>query len=567
MTPFILFIFFCLTSVFTLKYIFNFSWQLWYLKLNMIWSKLTLPMNRLLLIVPTAFLFVLTGYLIHTSDSETTVSAQNQTYNWPQLQHNAQRTGYTDAYTSPSRIRARWIWFGSDWILRNQSSENLPTWDDDLTSSEGKSLDMPSSVSYVFAESMQPIIVNNQLFVGDLKLGKVYALSLFDGSTLWEGDNPGGTAWPGVATSDTVVFASLYGYVTGWDSATGIQKWQVDTRKTISHSPLLVGSNVYVANQGGKVFSINISTGSINWQTQTNSLIQGGLASDGTKIFVGLENMEVVALRLTDGQEVARSPRLTGQSFGRIWPVITNNRVILQTVPVHHVGSEYDMNGVIDGSQGSFANEQPVVRSWLQNNGWYYEHLYALDSQDLSKDYVVANGAVGGVGNHSDPPVVNRDGLALTWWPTYFATISRCSFGCPSGYNIDIAGINLTNGNGIQIPHSGGLIFGVETDNTFGMTMGGDIMYLRQAFRGTRAINFASKQSHMISATYRYRDCGGWQAPLNYAQGWPGCPPSTAPSVTVPTSDEHFQGHVGPAIVDGMICFTEYYGVTCMEDY
>ncbi len=57
---------------------------------------------------------------------------------WPQLQHDAARLGRTRDTVKPP-YRARWIWFGSDSILRNRDSKpGGPDWKHDLKSEEGK---------------------------------------------------------------------------------------------------------------------------------------------------------------------------------------------------------------------------------------------------------------------------------------------------------------------------------------------------------------------------------------------------------------------------------------------
>ena len=510
-----------------------------------------------------------TGQAQLASDQESSALAQVQDVDWPQLQHDAARTGRTSASVNPARIRARWIWFGSDWVLRNRDSEpGNPSWNDDLASYEGHDLRIPLSVPFHFAESMQPLIVGGKVFVGDVKMNKVWALSLDDGATLWEADNPGGTAWSGVATHSIVVFPSLLGYVTAWDAQTGAELWQIDTGKTISHSPALVEDTLYVASQNGRVYSINIHDGRVNWQTDTGAPIQSGLAVSEGRVFVGNEAMYAVSLDAQTGQEIART-RLIGQSFRRIWPVVAGGRVIWRTVPVIAVGSEYFLDGVIDGTDDRFEDEQMKLRDWLDGDGKLYQHYFALDVETMSLDYAIPNGPVGGIGHHADPPVVDSQGRPLTWWPTYFGTISTCSFGCPPGYDVDIASFDLVTGLGVQLPNPRGVtIFDVETDNTFAMTMGGDVLYLRQTFRGTRAIDFSRMQSYWVSAIYRWRDCGGWQAPLNYAQGVPGCPEGSWEGVIqVPNESEEFLGHTAPAVVPGLICFTETFAVTCMEDY
>ena len=487
---------------------------------------------------------------------------------WPQLQHDAWRSGRTEALVG-SQLRARWIWFGPDWILRNQNSQpGVATWDDDLASYDGHDLDMPETVPFTFAETMQPVVANDTIFVGDHTMHKVWALSLDDGAVLWEADNPGGTAWSGVATDSVVVFASLLGYVTAWDVDTGQQRWQVDTRRSISSAPLLYEDTIYVGNHGGQVYAIDLTTGDIHWQADTGAPIQGGLAAGENRIYAGNDAMFVFAFDATNGQQLAQSDRLMGQSFRGLWPVVAGDHVVLRTVPVIDIGSEYDLLDVIDGSDGDFGREQATLRAWMQTpTGSLHEHLIALNTADLSKDYIIPNAPVGGVGAPADPPVLTQDDRLVTWWPTYFSTLSRCSFGCADGQDIDLASVDLDTGLGVQFP-STRIATDVETDNTFGMTVDGrDTLYLRQQFRGTKAVNLQTFESYRISAEYRWFDSGGYQATINYAEGsqngsWDDF------VVYTPLTDEQLSGgHVGPAIVPNRLIFTERFAVVVVESF
>ena len=494
------------------------------------------------------------------------VAAQTSSTDWPQLQHDAQRTGRTST-TVGTRLRARWIWFGSNWILRNRDSKpGVATWDDDLASYEGHNLEMPVSVPFGFAQTMQPLVVNNKIFIGDHTLNKVWALNLDDGTTLWEADNPGGTAWPGVATDSIVIFPSLPGYVTAWNINTGDKLWQVDTGNAITQAPLLYNNTIYVANHAGKVFAIDVN-GAIKWQADTGAIIQGGITADQNRIFVANDEMFAFAFDAITGVQLAKSPRMIGQSLRGVWPLVVSNRVIFRTVPAPAIGSEYFLDGVIDGTDADFAAEQIKLKNWLDGTGKRFQHLFALDTSDLSLDYTIPNGPVGGVGIPGDVPVLTQQNQPTTWWSTYFATISGCSFGCRSGQDMDIATFDLNTGTPIQFPGKGNsqFITATETDNTYGMTVSGNnTIYLRQQFRGTRAASLSSLTGYSISAEYRYRDGGGWASPLNYAQG----SLTGSPTLSTPTSGRQLTGgHVGPVILPNRLIFTERFAVTVMESY
>lgn len=528
-------------------------------------------MKKILLIIGVVVVVAVLGGVYFAStlsvQPANTVSVADSlsTTDWPQFQHDEQRTGRTTA-TMTAQTRARWIWLGPNKALRNKDSKT--GWTDDLASYEGHDLNLPTSVAYKFAETMQPIIVNGKVFVADMSQQKVWAISQDDGSTLWEGDNPGGTAWAGVATSTRAVFNSLYGYVTGWDANTGAQLWRVDTGKTISSAPALIGNAVIVTSQNGKVYSINIDNGTINWQTDTGAPIVGHPAVFQNRVYVGNEAMYAVSLNLSTGQELART-KLRGQSFRGLWPVAVGDRVIFHTVPQAFIGSEYVYDNVIDANTGTFLNEQQIVRSKLDSDWQKWQHIFALKYDTLSKDYTIALGPVSGVGNPPDPVVLNSTNQPITWWPTYYGTVSSCAFGCRAGMEIDLSSFDINTGLGVQLPgKTSGPVTSVETDNTFGLTIGGNILYMRQAFRGTKALDLKNLSGFSISAVYRYRDAGGWAAPLNYLQGsktdpFPGGtklePTTPGPAIA--------GGHIGPAIVPNQIFFTEKFAVTCMEHY
>lgn len=507
------------------------------------------------------------GFQTLKPESETNiVKAQTTTNDWPQFQHDAARTGRSSIGVAPN-YRPRWVWFGPSRTLRNKLVKpGTSGWDGDFAASN---LNMPTSVNFNFAESMQPIVVNGKVFVGDAALGKVWAINLDDGTTLWEADNQGGALFSGVATTTRVVFGSLSGKVRAWDVSTGQLVWEVDTGKTISSAPALSGNVVVVASQSGYVYAIDINTGAVKWKTDTGAPITSSPAVFQNRVYVGNEAMMAVSLDFVTGQVLAQQ-RVIGQSFRNVWPVGVGNRVIFHTAPLPYMGSEYAYNGVIDGSSGSYANEQQILRNRLSTDMKDWQHIFALKYDTLSNDYVIPLGPVGGVGYTPDPVVLNQNDQPITWWPTYYATLGRCSFGCASGLNMDIRTFDLNTGNGIALPgKSGQLTISAETDNTFGFTVGGNFLYARQDFRGTWAYDFSTFTKYDLSSHYRNGDCGGHGGVLIYAFGTTACPdPYTYnPAMPVGAGSNLDVAHVGPAVVDNKLLFTEHFAVSVIEHY
>jgi hypothetical protein len=496
-------------------------------------------------------------------------SSRPEAAQWPQLQQNAERHGRV-AEEVPPPYRARWIWFGPEYVLRNRESKRAPGWEADLRSEEGRNLPMPKELPFCFANSMQPICVAGRVFVADCQ-GKVYALNAEDGETLWVADNPGGSLWPGVATESVVAFASVLGYVTAWRAADGQFLWQVDTGKAITSAPALVGDTIYVASQSGRVHAFRLSDGKELWKSPNlGAPIQGGLCVAKGKVYVGTEAMEAIALDADTGEIVARSEKLMGQSFRLVWPVAIADRVVFTTVPIICVGSEYVNDPVIAGKSGSVGwdpnlkpaypdvkSEQVALRRWLSGEGRFWQVHYALRADTLEQDYIIATGVTEGCGKPPNPPAIDHKGRPLLWWASGHGTVIRkCGFG--TNFTTDISALDLNTGDRILIDNGRFADQTTESDNLYGMSTGGRYLYLRQSFRGTSVVNLETSEHHRISAIYRHWDGGGWQSPINYAQG-------DGDSVRVPRTPPVPDARMAPSIAEGRLYFTENFCVTCVE--
>lgn len=513
----------------------------------------------------TRFRLLLVSYLL-------TWASTGSPADWPQLQQNAARQGHVPQEVAPP-YRARWIWFGPDLVLRNRVSEVGAQWDMDLTSREGQHYPMPRELPFCLAGSMQPICSAGRLFVADCQ-SRVYALNADDGATLWSADLPGGSLWPGVATERHVAFASLLGYVVGWNGADGQRAWQFDTGKSITSAPALVGDTLYVASQSGHVHALRLSDGTRLWTSPPlGAPIQGGLCVAHERVYVGTEAMYAFALDVHTGEILARSERLMGQSFRFLWPVAVGDRILFTTVPIVCVGSEYVNDPVIAGKGPEYASvgwdpnlhpaypdvqsEQAAFRTWLRNAGRMWETHFALRARDLTQDYLIATGVTEGCGTPPNPPAVDQLGRPLLWWASGHGTLIRkCGFG--TNFTTDISALDVNTGDRLLIDNGRYADQTTETDNLYAMSTGGRYLYLRQNFRGTSVIDLNTSQHERISAVYRRRDGGGWQSPVNYAQG-EGSDVSTPRTPTPPA------GRVAPIIACGRLYFSENFGVTCVE--
>ena len=387
----------------------------------------------------------------------------------------------------------------------------------------------------------------------------------------------GGTLWSGVVGDGVVVFPSVTGYLTAYRAKDGKQVWQVNAGKSITSAPVLEGGVVYTPSQSGRVYAVNLADGQLLWKSDyLGAPIQGGICLASGRVYTGTEAMEALVLDARDGKVLARR-KLMGQSFRMLWPVAVKDRVIFTTAGIICVGSEYVNDAVLAGKPGQqmgwtpnaksgyadAAAEDEAKRKWISGAGKYWETCFALKSDTLDKDYIVATGATEGCGTPPDPPAIDSHGQPLVWFATAFPTLTkRGTFG--SSYSMDLSSFVLSSGRRVLIDNKGPdgktHLSGqtTESDNLYGLSVGGDIAFLRQNFRGTGSINLRNSEGSFISAVYRSHDGGTWPAAIVYAQREKG-------PVKVPRTPPASAGRVAPAIAGGKLIFAEHFCITCVE--
>jgi hypothetical protein len=479
---------------------------------------------------------------------------------WPQLGGNAARTGFVAKGVAPP-YRARWIWAGPQTTLRNKASN--PAWADDLHLGNGKGADypLPAVVPFTFAGRVQPVVAGDRLFVGDMD-GKVYAIALDDGRTLWVGNNPGGTCGSAAVVGDVVAITSIPGAMLGLDIKTGDTRWRVETPKAITGSILAVGDVVLSGCHDGRVYAVRAATGKLVWTSEPlGAPIVADLCADDAAVYVGSENLAFTKLDLATGKTLSRA-RLVGQSFRHLHPVLHKGLLFVQTVQGPCVGSEYIMESLLRDST-DIATEQKNILRWLagdtDNGRWKdaspaWKHLHVLRTADLSEPFIVPNGPADGCGSPAPPPCVDDMGRVFAWFKTALPTLTaKGSFG--TKFSMDISAIDLTTG--LRLPIDNGRLSGTtgEADNLFALSCGGHYLYLRQSFRGTRLIDLSMSTSHMIQAAVRVRDGGVWNADAVYRES--GALPRT--------SQPPLSGRAAVVVAGDRLVFAEPFCITVME--
>ena len=493
---------------------------------------------------------------------------------WPQLQANAMRTGRTADSVAPP-YRARWIWCGPNLTLRNRDS--VEGWTNDLRAREGYSYPMPRTVDFTLANSAQPIVADRRVFIGSLE-GMAYAIDARDGSTLWSVALPGGTSVSGAVVGEVVVFVTLSGEVHGFAVRNGQPLWKFETRKSITSAPCVVGGAVFVASQDRHVYALEAKTGKRRWVSpRLNAPVQGGLAADDVCVFVGAEDMTVYALHQSNGS-VHATNRVRGQSFRLTHPVVARGFVFFTSGMTPMMGSEY-INDRLLAEAKDLAEEESIYARWLagdSNGGRWpqasvdFQHLFALRVTDLSARFLIPCGPSEGVGLPPNSPAVDSAGRVLCWWPTKFPKFTKVgAFG--TKYSQDLCGINLTNG--LRVPIDNGRLSnmwpGPETDNLYALSVGGDYLWLRQAFRGTQNIRLSDTRHHHVSARVRHEDGGNFGADVVYFDQ-PARQTATPNAVVegqggAVVSQSNFEGRTAAVISGDRVYIAERFGVTALE--
>ncbi len=513
--------------------------------------------------IPVDSLVADVAFKLYNGISAVPITATND---WPQFQHDAARTGRSEASVAPP-YRARWIWVGPQQTLRNQESE--PGWTDDLTTRDGYSYPIPDTVPFTIAESVQPIVKGNRLYFATMD-GDAYAISVHDGTTLWQSKVKGGSLTSAAILDDVAIFTGISGIVYAFDTTTGGVRWTYHTGSAITTAPCLVPGHVIAADHSGKVLMISAS-GQVVWERQLGFPVVGGIAAEGNSVYIPAADMKVYALSVSDGA-IRNSHLVRGQSFRMCNPVVHGGRVWVTSMAAALAGSEYVMEEVMAGSP-TLETEEANIRRWLQGNDnggtWPFaspdwQHIFALDTATLNEPFIIAAGPVDGCGSPAPSAAVDNSGRVLCWWKTRYPFLTAPSPAFGTNYSLDVAGINPLTGN--RIPIDNGQLsnmFPLETDNLYSLSVGGPFLWMRQNFRGTQAINLETSQHSLVSVTTRYNDGGGFaNAHICYRNNGIDIGYDNVPCIT---SQRAISCRTAPAIAGKYVFIAEHFGIVAIE--
>lgn len=148
-----------------------------------------------------------------------------------------------------------------------------------------------------------PLISQNKLVVGTtFGASTAYDLTLDKkmqnpGKELyWESGASLGYVPEAVLYGGLVLRAGLDGKLYCISADTGVTLWSVQLGERLASSPVVIGEDIYAANETGKVFQLDMANGSIIKETSVGSGVFGHLATDNQLIYLITEKGKLIAL-------------------------------------------------------------------------------------------------------------------------------------------------------------------------------------------------------------------------------------------------------------------------------
>ncbi|MFA5857860.1 MAG: PQQ-binding-like beta-propeller repeat protein [Elusimicrobiota bacterium] len=145
--------------------------------------------------------------------------------------------------------------------------------------------------------SNSPVIDGDKLYLNDI--GKVYALTLSSGSTVWSSTVTHSTSKP-VIYGDKVIVCSSDNKVQAYDKSTGALLWRVQAKHGIHRAqPVIYNDYLVISTSWGTVHIMNPDTGKIvyNYQLSDYQVTSTPCIMSG-KLYIGSSDKNVYAVEL-----------------------------------------------------------------------------------------------------------------------------------------------------------------------------------------------------------------------------------------------------------------------------
>jgi len=372
---------------------------------------------------------------------------------WPQLQHDPQRTGYSSLAVRPPYVYL-WKW------------NEVP-----------------------FASRTQPVLSSGRLFIGGLD-GAMYARNALTGAPLWRYPTGGPIRHSAAVYQDHVFFGSHDTYVYALDAASGQLAWRYKTGGGIATAPAVANNTVYIGSADGIFYALSTADGRLRWSYTVGVpiLTAAALSVDGATVYFGAENITAYALNATDGR-LRWKTHLQGQSLAERWPVVVGSTVIYVSQSLRnfhallHEGDDVmDQAGAVDPAwSADWAKVRPEIVSYLKGNP-DRQTSFVLDAGTGSLRGPAPVLYTYGNGDSPAPPAVRgqeiflryraRHGIQTDAGSVHVTTRYDSELGRMNLSSLDIAGLGLTSGQRWNLQ------FRATSDEPAALSMGGSMLFV-----------------------------------------------------------------------------------------
>ena len=126
--------------------------------------------------------------------------------------------------------------------------------------------------------------------------GKVYAVNVATGATLWTATTGGKIVGPPSLGPGIVVVGSTDGKVYELDATTGAVRWAVDMKAPISGGATLAGTTIYVGVDPGVMHALSATNGAERWNKDIAAGVGTAPAVSGGAVLVGGDRKRLFSL-------------------------------------------------------------------------------------------------------------------------------------------------------------------------------------------------------------------------------------------------------------------------------
>lgn len=413
-------------------------------------------------------------------DSSNTPSLQGAANDsWPQVQYDANRSGYVPQTVGPPYTE---LWRIGQY---DDTDDRMPP------------------ISF----RVQPIIAENLIFMPSND-GALYAFSTTNGQIVWSYITNGPLVNSAGYANGRVFVGSTDKAVHAVSASNGSYLWSYVTRGTVKTAPLLAMGKVFIGSSDGTMYALNQTDGTLMWQYDIGAPIYDTAAYDDGKIFFGGLDSMGYALNAETG-ELLWQIHVPGQGFRDRWTVAGNGKVFFTPMLAtdHH-------RPLADGTFMFHDDADPLIynKSWgvqkqhilqyLANNP-YHQPLHVIDQNSGQASFTppILYAAGGSMSPHPQP-VLLPNGNANVIYRRSFGEASQ--FGQTTNDALYTGELDLATGDIIPVDRCNKGTGGWEdcgsykspliSDESVALMRSGNMIYLDGA-RGTVGLDTINQNS------------------------------------------------------------------------